>query len=281
MADASLPLTDAGPRRDVGCELGFEFHRPSLLALQIAVGHPGLITEQLTVTDGRSNPLDVREAVGSLGGRVHLVDAAAGPVHVTYTAATAPPTAPATMPDPLGEEVLSGLRQSRYCPSDELLALARAELGDLEDPAEIGAAAASWVFERLAYVPGVSGPSDGALDTLISRQGICRDYAHLTIALCRAMSVPARLAAVYAPGLTPMDFHAVAEVWDGSRWVLHDATRLAPRSSLVRIATGRDAADTALTATIRGDVELVTSFVYAVVAGDLPADDHVAPATLA
>ena len=78
------------------------------------------------------------------------------------------------------------------------------------------------------------------------------------MAMCRALDVPARLASVYAPGVDPMDFHAVVEVWRNDRWDVIDATRMAPRSSLVRIATGRDAADTAFAATITGDVELVS-----------------------
>jgi transglutaminase-like putative cysteine protease len=284
-ATPSAPAAGAARRRDVGTTLGFELHQPSLLALQVAVSRTGLIDEELVVTGAGGAPVPVREVVGSLGGRVHLVDAPVGPLLASYRASTAPPAGPVgEAPDPEGEEVLSGLRQSRYCPSDLLTSFARAELdplGDLDDPAAVAAAAASWTFERLAYVPGSSGPGDSALDTLLARQGICRDYAHVTIALCRALSVPARLAAVYAPGLSPMDFHAVAEVWVGDRWVLHDATRLAPRSSLVRVATGRDAADTALTATIRGDVELVTSEVFAVIDGDLPGDDHVTPCSLA
>jgi transglutaminase-like putative cysteine protease len=80
---------------------------------------------------------------------------------------------------------------------------------------------------------------------LLGRQGVCRDFAHLSIALLRALNVPARLAAVYAPGLSPMELHAVAEAFvDGAWWVV-DATQRAPRQSLLRVATGRDAADTA------------------------------------
>ena len=76
-------------------------------------------------------------------------------------------------------------------------------------------------------------------------QGVCRDYAHLTITLLRALEIPARLVAVYAPGLSPMDFHAVVEADVDGTWCVVDATRLAPTSSLVRICSGRDAADTA------------------------------------
>ena len=90
---------------------------------------------------------------------------------------------------------------------------------------------------------------------LLQRQGVCRDYAHLVIALLRGLDVPARLAAVYAPGLQPMDFHAVAEALIGGQWRVVDATLLAPRASLVRIATGRDAADTAFLSAYGGAVD--------------------------
>jgi transglutaminase-like putative cysteine protease len=103
--------------------------------------------------------------------------------------------------------------------------------------------------------------------------GTCRDFAHLGIALCRATGVPARFAAVYAPGLYPMDFHAVFEARENGHWYVYDSTGLAPRSSLVRIVTGRDAADAAFAATTRGSAELTGMEVSATVAGSLPAED--------
>ena len=133
-------------------------------------------------------------------------------------------------------------------------------------------AVSSWVGSRLSYVAGSSKPIDGAVDTYLSRQGVCRDYAHLVIALLRGLNVPARLAAVYAPGLHPMDFHAVAEAFvDGSWWAV-DATTLAPRPTLLRIATGRDAADTAFLSTLTGSLTLHSVEVGATV-DELPGDD--------
>jgi transglutaminase-like putative cysteine protease len=137
------------------------------------------------------------------------------------------------------------------------------------------------VFERLAYQPGSSDTLDTATDTLLAGSGSCRDFSHLTITLCRALGVPARFVAVYAPGLSPMDFHAVVEARRGTGWEVLDATRLAPRSSLTRIATGRDAADTAFATTLRGEAELVFSEVTTVIDGELPADDHFTPVVLA
>jgi transglutaminase-like putative cysteine protease len=102
---------------------------------------------------------------------------------------------------------------------------------------------------------------------------VCRDYAHLVIAMLRALRVPARLAAVYAPGCDPMDFHAVVEAHVAGGWYVVDATALAPRSSLVRIATGRDAADTAFMTTVSGGANLDWSSVTAVADHGLPSDD--------
>jgi transglutaminase-like putative cysteine protease len=85
---------------------------------------------------------------------------------------------------------------------------------------------------------------------------VCRDFAHLTAALLRALDVPARLVSVYAPELRPPDFHAVVEALVDERWVVADATRLAPRRGMVRMATGRDAADTAFLTNTLADIEL-------------------------
>jgi transglutaminase-like putative cysteine protease len=107
----------------------------------------------------------------------------------------------------------------------------------------------------------------------VAPRGVCRDYAHLAVALLRALEIPARLAAVYAPGLDPMDFHAVAEAGIDGAWYVVDATLLAPRRSLVRIATGRDAADTSFLSSYGGPVTLEAMSVTATVAGDLPTED--------
>ena len=180
------------------------------------------------------------------------------------------------------------LRPSRYCPSDRLGGWAHREFdpaGDLDaddpaDQARLAEAVTNWVFERTDYVLGSSDGTDSAVDTLLSSQGVCRDFAHLVVTICRALDLPARLVAVYAPGLSPMDFHAVAEVRIGERWLVHDATALAPRSSLVRVATGRDAADTAFVTVYRGQAELIASTVHAVIDGDLPPDPPGTPVEL-
>jgi transglutaminase-like putative cysteine protease len=174
---------------------------------------------------------------------------------------------------------LTYLRPSRYAESDHLGGTARSEFGSLEG-FELVRAVAEWVHDHVAYVPGQSRPTDGAVETFLARAGVCRDFAHLVVALLRALDVPARLVSVYAPGLSPMDFHAVAEAWVEDRWHVVDATRLAPRQSLVRIATGRDAADTAFLSGYGAPIRFERLSVIAVVDGQLPLDDVGAPARL-
>ena len=225
------------------CELEFDLLVPSVLALRIAAAAPS------------SERLDVSAPVREIGERIHLVDAPAGPLTVSYEGEAAP-----IEPTPVSDDdAVRYLRQSRYCPSDVMEGFARETFGDGADPFDV----ATWVFERLTYASGSSDAFDSAIETLLSGRGVCRDYAHLVVALCRAIGRPARVVAVYAPGVAPMDFHAVAEVAVEGVWQLHDATRLAPPETFVRICDGRDAADTAFASTLRGDAPLIRSSVRA------------------
>lgn len=256
--------------RTVGAELGITAQGESQIELQIAVAaSAGLeLTEQLSIIHehGELTPVEV---IAPHGGRVHLVTLPAGTSRISYHArisGTAEPVAPSLIDQSLYR------RPSRYVESDTLSGFASAEFAGLYD-VELLEAVTSWVGRRLHYVPGSSGPSDGATDTLLRGEGVCRDYAHLVIALLRALRVPARLTAVYAPGCNPMDFHAVVEACVAGAWHVVDATALAPRSSLVRIATGRDAADTAFMTTVAGFTDLDWSVVTAVADQGLPRDD--------
>ena len=248
-----------------------DVQQPAELIVQVAVsGLTGVtVREDLAVShDGQ--PLTPAETVIAGEGRVHVLRARPGRVAVTYQAIVDGHAAP---PEVTEAARLSYLRPSRYAESDRLGAVARAEFSGIAVASDLLAAVSSWVGTRLSYVPGSSGPTDGAVQTLLSRQGVCRDYAHLVIALLRALDVPARMAAVYAPGLDPMDFHAVAEALVDGAWRVVDATLLAPRASLVRIATGRDAADTAFLSSYGGAVQLVSTEITAVADGPLPGDD--------
>lgn len=256
-------------QRDVTSRIALTVTEPSDLVFAVAVSQnyePR--SEQFTATlDGA--PLGAREILDPTGTRLHRIASAPGELVVEYAA-----TVFGHGREAIGHEhdLLVTHLPSRYAESDTLLPTARAEFAGIEDPVELLASVSSWVGTHLSYVPGSSLPTDGAVRTLLARQGVCRDYAHLCVALLRALGVPARLVSVYAPGLSPMDFHAVAEAWVDDAWHVVDATTLAPRSTLVRIATGRDAADTAFLTTIAGGVTLRELTVTAVV-DELPADD--------
>jgi len=253
--------------RDVSATLTLDAAGPARLALAIAIADGHDAREELAVTRA-GEPLAVRTLASPHGGRLHLLDVDAGEVRIEYRASV-DGFAPAPAVEPMDE--WRYLRPSRYCESDTLRPIALAEFAGLAG-AELLDAVSSWVGVRVAYVPGSSEPTDGAVTTLLSRSGVCRDFAHLVVAFLRALDVPARVAAVYAPGLDPMDFHAVAEALVDGAWRVVDATALAPRESLLRIATGRDAADTAFLTSRGADVDLVGIEVSAV-ADVLPSDD--------
>jgi len=258
-------------RRYVSVHLEIEVHEPLEMVLQLAVPDmPGAgPRESLTITGG-ARFLTATEVVIPGEGRAHVLAVRPGRVLVEYQATV---EGRGAAPGVSLADRLTYVRPSRYAESDQLVAVAQAEFAGISGAPDLLAAVSSWVGTQLRYVPGSSGPTDGAVHTLLRRQGVCRDYAHLVVALLRALNVPARLAAVYAPGLEPMDFHAVAEAVVDGCWRVVDATLLAPRASLVRIATGRDAADTAFLSTYGGAATLVGTEVMAVLDGQLPEDD--------
>jgi transglutaminase-like putative cysteine protease len=253
-------------RIDVAASLTLSSPAPATALLQIAVADP--VEERLTVLSG-GRPADVEELRVD-GARVHRFTVAVGETTIAYTGAAETGGAPRRVtPD----EWATALRPSRYCPSDQLEGFATTEFDRTAPPAELVPAVADWVHRRLVYTSGASRPVDTAVDTLLAGQGVCRDYAHLTITLLRALEIPARLVAVYAPGLSPMDFHAVVEADIDGTWCVVDPTRLAPTSSLVRICAGRDAADTAFLTTLGHVARFETVMVTATTAGALPTPD--------
>jgi transglutaminase-like putative cysteine protease len=256
-------------QRDVASRIVLDVTAPADLVFAVAVsGHYEPQHEHFTaLSDGVEVAFE--HIADTHGTRLHRVRADPGRLEVSY-AATIPgrgATASST-----ARHLLAYGRPSRYAESDILLPTAQAEFAGIDDAADLLAAVSSWVGTELVYVPGSSLPTDGAVRTLLNRRGVCRDYAHLVVALLRSLGVPARVAAVYAPGLHPMDFHAVAEAWVDDAWYVVDATTLAPRDTLVRIATGRDAADTAFLTVVSGTAALVEVEVTAVV-DELPDDD--------
>lgn len=140
--------------------------------------------------------------------------------------------------------VLPYLMPSRYVESHLFETFVARQFGQARGGAKI-LAMRDWIMREMAYVAGTSDGNTGARDSFVRREGVCRDYAHLMAAFARSASIPARVVSVYAPKVTPPDFHAVVEVWLDGSWHLVDATGMADPAHIARIAVGRDATDIA------------------------------------
>jgi transglutaminase-like putative cysteine protease len=192
------------------------------------------------------------------------VSALPGPLQVRYSA-TVQLNHLMAQPADIGEvpvaqlptAVLPCIVPSRYCQSDRLLRLALREFGHLPPGYARVQALRDWVLQRTTFTPNTSNSNTSALDTLLETVGVCRDFAHLMIALCRAINVPARFTTGIDygadPALGPTDFHAYVEAYLGGRWYIFDPSGTAIPMGFVRFGTGRDAADVAF-ATIFGSV---------------------------
>jgi len=158
----------------------------------------------------------------------------------------------------LPASVLQYVYPSRYCQSDRLLEVARQEFGTMAPGYERVEAIRQWVQQRTKFQVGSSHPGTSALETYECATGVCRDFSHLMITMCRALNIPARLATAIDygadPALGPPDFHCYVECYLGDRWWLFDPSGISPRMGLLRIGTGRDASEVAF-ATIFGTVQ--------------------------
>ncbi|WP_369765131.1 transglutaminase family protein [Flavobacterium sp. WC2429] len=152
----------------------------------------------------------------------------------------------------LDSYIASFLYPSRYCQSDLVMEFAYNQFGQYNSVYETVVAITEWIYNNISYTSGSTNSQTSAIDTLNDRVGVCRDFAHLGIALCRALTIPARYFTGYAYQLNPPDFHACMEVYIDGNWIVFDSTKLAPLNGLVKIANGRDAADAAV-ASIFGD----------------------------
>ena len=169
-------------------------------------------------------------------------------------------------PDQIGEmpiaelptEVLPYLYPSRYCESDKLQQLANQTFGQLPPGYRRVEGIRKWVWERTRFTSGSSNFTTSAIDTYQQQTGVCRDFAHLMIAMCRALNIPARFSSGLDygadPAYGPTDFHAYVEVFLGGRWYIFDPSGMAMPMGFVRIGTGRDAADISF-ATIFGSIK--------------------------
>jgi transglutaminase-like putative cysteine protease len=233
-----------------------------LFALEIAQTPDQRLVEDL-LTVGGTGVLTPIAADDGLGRRTW----ARGENRVTarYTA-TVEIERPATRLHGLGADnvktlpagVVPYLFPSRYCEADRLDTMVRRDFGALAGGDKV-AAMVEWIRGHLTYEPsGDTGTT--AIDTLVARRGVCRDYSHLLIAMARAADIPARMVGAYAWALEPEDFHAVVEVWLDGDWRLVDPTGLAPEEGIARIGVGRDATDISFL-TIFGRADLIAQSV--------------------
>ena len=167
------------------------------------------------------------------------------------------PTARVTPVGNLPTEVLLYLLPSRYCQSDRMNDFAMSIIGDLPETYAQAAAIRDWIHREIRYDGTVSDSSTSAMETAEGRSGVCRDFAHLGIALCRALCIPARMVVGFLHELQPMDLHAWFEAFIGGRWYTFDATQVRTTGNRIVIAYGRDAADVAL-ATMFGNFTMLS-----------------------
>ena len=264
------PKLPAGVAADasskINVELAYEVTSPAhfLLNLQVAQWEgQQVMSESLRVDP----PVSMHGFYDPrTGNRFVRFDVPPGPLAVSYAASVRrePLLPPLAELDGLAEapvnqvpdDVLHCLLATRYCESDLLGRAAQQLFGSL--PPGIGRVQAicDWIHESIAYAPGSTDSNTTAREVFVQRAGVCRDFAHLGITLCRALNIPARLVVGYVYfEEPPQDFHAVFEAWLGQRWVLFDATRMAPVDRLVRVGTGRDAKEVAFS-TIFGAVTM-------------------------
>lgn len=253
----------------VGSRIVYQVRSPTTFLFNISVArneHQPIVCESLNV-----EPFcRIEECeVSSLGNRLVRLSVQPGDLTINYDATVnlnvdqADATDVGETPyEHLPADVLTYLNPSRYCESDELLGFAMDQFGMLLPGYSRVTAICNWTYNELSYTPGSTGPSTTAHDVLNLKQGVCRDFAHVAISLCRAMGIPARYVAGYAVNLNPPDFHGFFEAYLDGRWFLFDATRLAPVGGFVRIGTGRDAADVAFS-TIRGSATMLEMEVWA------------------
>jgi transglutaminase-like putative cysteine protease len=251
---------------NIRCELDYEVNGRSdfLFNVQpLAMQQQRVLGENLQITgvEGYAEQSDPW-----FGNRYVRASASGGPVRLSYSAVLelsplwAQPQELREIDIPgLPPEVMPFVLPSRYCQSDRLIQFATQKFGNMPRGYTRVQAVCDWVFNHMRFVPGTTNSQSSALDVMVQGTGVCRDFAHLTIALLRALNIPARFITGYDYGADPIwgpiDFHAYVEAYLGDRWWIFDATHLVPRNGLIRIGMGRDAADAAF-ATIFGPARM-------------------------
>jgi transglutaminase-like putative cysteine protease len=263
---------------DIGCSMSLRalWATPTVLMLRPRSGEGQWVIAERYQLDPWVPVSEFTDAHGNLCQRI-LVPEGRMSVSIEATVDTADEidvdhSAPRVAIDEVPDWALQFLLPSRYCQSDLVFTNAvEITKGALPGYPQVEAIR-SWIEREIRYEYGSSSPVTSAVDTLYSRAGVCRDFAHLGIALCRSLDIPARMVVGYLHGLDPMDQHAWFEAYVGGRWFTFDATQHEPRGNRVTIAYGRDAAEVAFV-TQFGPVELESMYVFVRASTDLPVVD--------
>jgi transglutaminase-like putative cysteine protease len=239
-----------------GCALAYRLQAPTPFVLNLEAagcGGQDLRDEKLVLTPDL--PVE-RWTMPESGNRYLRAVAGPGEFRLEYTASATlaprledPGAVSEIPPGELPFEAYTHLYPSRYCQADRLQRFARRTFGGAPPGHGRVNAVCNWIRDHVDYVGSASDASTSALDTLVQREGVCRDFVHLAIALCRALGIPARYVSAYAWRLEPSDFHAAMEAWlqgpDGGSWYMFDPTRMSAPEGIVRIGVGRDASEVA------------------------------------
>ncbi|WP_371194730.1 transglutaminase family protein [Glaciecola sp. SC05] len=234
------------------CELTFDIYVPTpfILMLRPRSGyHQWIAREEYKIKPS----VPVYEFTDIYGNLCQRLVAPPGPfsVHTSADVMTADyidrsPGAPFVEVQNLPDTVLSYLLPSRYCESEKFTDMASAITSGYQMGYDQVWAIETWLRASISYIPGSSEIPISAVEVNQRQSGVCRDLSHLGIALCRSLSIPARLVVGYLYELSPMDLHAWFEAYVGGRWYTFDATQTELTGGYVAIGYGRDAADVAV-----------------------------------
>jgi transglutaminase-like putative cysteine protease len=253
----------------VGCELEYNVTQQTNFIFQIAAAETAY--QRVTNETFEMTP-HIKAAIkraGVEGNRIVRLQVEPNVLKIHYQATVGlqpdvenPPEIAESLYEELPDEVLPYLNPSRYCESDRLSRMAWKTFGELAPGYSRIEKICDWTHDHLQYLSGSTDARSSACDALVQGAGVCRDFAHVAITFCRALCIPARYVSGYAVGLQPPDFHGFFEAYLGNGWYLFDATRMVQRKGLVRIGTGRDAADASF-ATVIGAATMTKMHVYA------------------
>ena len=254
-----LPSFNAPPLdilQRAGCQITYraQMAAPIIITLKPRQGIAQQIERERLSVEPHQGLLEYEDSHGNI---IHRFMLRPGLNTITYDSLVWVPSqrensegfGPALPIELLPDSVLRYTLPSRYCDSDKLLDFAFEHFGQVNHGAERVQAICDWVHHNIEYRTFSGSPTTSASDIIAQRFGVCRDFAHTAIALCRTFNLPARYVSGFVPDIgvedsgTPMDFHAYFEAYLGGRWHVFDARFNTPRIGRIKIAHGLDAVD--------------------------------------